>query len=94
MSNRRRTVKIEELKATANDCFRNSENEFREGRKAIKTFVEDILFQSNQYKGFRYLEQHDLEVGKTLGLIRDAVPVTTTNPSGHLFPDDSRVAFL
>lgn len=85
----RATVKIETIKANANQTFRDSVDEFATQRRAIQYFVGDLLMKANAYKGFRYLEASDVEPGKSIGLIR------ASEPGGqHTFPDDSRIAFL
>lgn len=85
-----KTVKIETIKANANDLFRGSVDEMASQRRAVQYFVADILMKANAYKGFRYLEARDVEPGKSIGLIRNS-----DQPAGpHTFPDDSRVAFL
>jgi hypothetical protein len=83
-------VKIETIKAQANETFRASVDEFATQRRAIHYFVADLLMKANAYKGFRYLEASDVEPGKSIGLIRN--PENAAGP--HSFPDDSRIAFL
>ena len=85
-----KTVKIETIKAQANETFRNSIDEFAVQRRAIQYFVSDLLMKENAYKGFRYLEAADLEPGKSIGLVRN--PDSMSGP--HTFPDNSRVALL
>lgn len=85
-----KTIKLETIKAQANQTFRGSVDEMSIQRRAIQYFVSDLLMKANAYNGFRYLEAHDVEPGKSFGLIRNL-----EQPEGpHTFPDDSRIAFL
>ena len=85
-----KTVKIETIKANANQTFKASDDTMATQRRAIHYFVADLLMKADAYKGFRYLEAHDMEAGKSIGLVRNA-----DNAAGpHTFPDDSRIAFL
>src|SRR5882672_2520006 len=85
-----KTVKIETIKARANETFRGSVDEMSIQRRAIQYFVADLLMKANAYNGFRYLEPHDTEAGKSIGMVRN--PDNAAGP--HTFPDDSRIAFL
>jgi hypothetical protein len=85
-----KTLKIETIKANANQVFRDSVNEYATQRSAVHFFVADLLMKANAYKGFRYLEAKDVAPGQTIGLIRN--PENAAGP--HTFPDDSRIAFL
>lgn len=85
-----KTLKIETIKAQANQTFRGSVDEMSIQRRAIQYFVADLLMKANAYKGFRYLEASDIEPGKSIGMIRN--PDNAAGP--HTFPDDSRIAFL
>ena len=85
-----KTLKIETIKANANQMFRDSVDEYAVQRRAVHCFVAYLLMKADAYKGFRYLESKDVAPGQTIGLIRNA-----DNPAGpHTFPDDSRIAFL
>jgi hypothetical protein len=86
----RATVKLETVKARANQTLRDSVDEFATQRRAIQYFVADLLMAADAYRGFRYLEARDVEPGKSIGLIRN--PENAQGP--HTFPDDSRIAFL
>lgn len=65
---KRKTIRIEDLKAQANKVFRESADDYTEGRKHIATFVNDISHQTGQYKGFGYLSKDSVAPGKTFGI--------------------------
>lgn len=65
---KRKTISIEDLKAQANKVFRDSENDYADGRKHIASFVEDTLMRAGQYKGFGYLSKDSVAPGKTFGI--------------------------
>ena len=85
-----KTIKLDAIKAAANQTLADSVNEYATQRNAIHFFVADLLMKANAYKGFRYLEAKDVAPGQTIGLIRN--PDNAAGP--HTFPDDSRIAFL
>jgi hypothetical protein len=87
---KRRTIKIDELKARANQTFVDSEENFRDGRKAIFLFVEDILMKTDNYHGFRYLTQDELKSGVKPGIV---FPESFEDGGKSTFPDDSRIKF-
>lgn len=85
-----KSIKIETIKAQANETLRASVNDMAAQRRAIQYFVSDLLMKADAYKGFRYLEASDLEAGQSIGLIRN--PDNAAGP--HTFPDETRIAFL
>lgn len=90
---KRRTIKIEELKARANQTFVDSEENFRDGRKAIYLFVEDILMKTDNYHGFRYLTQDELKPGVKPGIAFPESSEPFPESGKPTFPDDSRIKF-
>lgn len=86
MSKRKvKTIEIAAIRDKANKVFRDSGDEFKTGRASIKLFVDDILMQTGNYKGFRYLSAEETG-GKSFGIrfAHDGTPI---------FPDQTRVAF-
>jgi len=55
MTTPRKTIDINTVRKMANDYLRDSCDDAKEGRIAIMAFVENILLQSKQYKGYGYL---------------------------------------
>jgi hypothetical protein len=87
MTRKTKTIEVEKIRDAANKTFRDSVNEFKTSRAAIKLFVEDILMKTGNYKGFRYLAKDEMAEGKTFGIrwAHDDTPI---------FEDQTRVAFL
>jgi hypothetical protein len=56
MAHIRQTIHIRKLIAFANHYFEDSKPEMVESRKAIQSFVGNILHRANAYAGFRYLD--------------------------------------
>lgn len=83
---RRKTLEVQEIKDKANQVFRASGDEFKTGRASVKLFVEDILMQTGNYKGFRYLSKDETE-GRTFG-------IRFTHDNTPVFEDQTRVCFL
>ena len=81
-----KTVKVEALIERANCYFRNSENDKREARRALQSFVEGFLHDAKRYRGFRYLAKEEMKPGLTHGVEH--------GPDGPTFPDDSRVSMF
>ena len=51
----KKTINLDEIKDKANHMFEVSPIEKVNERKAIATFVSDILHKTGNYKGFNYL---------------------------------------
>ena len=82
---KRKTIPVEDIREQANRFFLNSCNDFSAQRKALQSFVSDILMQTGNYRGFGYLTKDDVKEGSTFGIDRTNLPVT--------FPDESRIFF-
>ena len=85
---KRRTVEIEKLKRMANEYFVHSGDDYREARRAIQSFVEAILHDTDNYRGFMYLTAEQSKPGHSIGLAYDL------EAHKNIFPDDSRVRML
>lgn len=55
----RKTIKVEMVKTMANH-FLAHKNTNDEERQAIASFIESILMESGNYKGFSYLETDEV----------------------------------
>lgn len=67
----RKTISVETIKSMVNDVLLNSEDNYKEGRESLTFFLERVLMNSGNYKGFRYLHVADMkesEYGTTLGI--------------------------
>jgi hypothetical protein len=86
MARKRSTIAVDEIKARANQVFRDSEDHFKTGRASTKLFVEDILMKTGNYRGFRYLSETETN-GKSFG-------IRFAHDNSPIFEDQTRVAFL
>jgi len=71
MKYRRKTIKVEEVKALVNAMLRNSSDDNRSGRATLQTLIETILMDTGNYNGFNYLTPNDMETsanGTTYGI--------------------------
>ncbi len=84
---KRTTIHLAALKAKANAVFRTSENDYADGRKHIQSFVESILMDAGQYRGFGYLSKDKVAPGKSFGI--DWAPA-----GGPRFHDQTRIEFF
>ena len=51
----RKTVSVEFVKERTNTFLATSEDSMAEMRKGMSALLESVLFETNTYKGFRYL---------------------------------------
>lgn len=56
----KKTIKVEDIVNSLNWQIANQHQEHNGGRAAMMMFVEDILHKTGNYRGFRYLEQHEV----------------------------------
>ena len=52
----RKTVKVIELVEKANRMLANSNDDRKDQRKGIASFIESVLFEADQYAGFGYID--------------------------------------
>jgi hypothetical protein len=57
----RKTISIEAVKQNANRMLRDSDETAKEGRIGIFILLERILFDTGNYRGFRYADGHNGE---------------------------------
>lgn len=88
---KRTTIRLDDLKLKANAVFRASEDKYDDGRRHIQTFVESLLMEAGQYKGFGYLSKSEVAEGKSFGIEWRTSPQGKDEP---VFHDQSRVKFL
>lgn len=75
MSKKRKTIAVEKVLEMANHLLRHSADSAVGGREGIQTFIENILFETGNYNGFRYLNKNDMaesNMGKSVGINIDA----------------------
>ncbi len=83
---KRATIHLADLKTKANAVFRTSENDYADGRRHIQSFVESVLLDAGQYKGFGYLSANKVAPGKTFGIGWEA--------GAPIFHDQTRIEFF
>ena len=70
----RKTIKIASIVDKCNEFLLNTADEMQLERDALMMFVFDILHETGNYKGFRYLCAKDMaesDNGKSVGIIFD-----------------------
>ena len=76
----KKTFKVQALLDQLNWNLANDHQPSNSGRGPMMLLVEDVLHKTGNYRGFRYLEQHEVPVGckpgiqpkSTVGLDADA----------------------
>lgn len=66
----KKTLKVEELKNTINNSLANSVTG-QEFRRGLIFVLEDVLFATGNYGGFKYLLQNDVPEGELPGVRYD-----------------------
>jgi len=85
---KRKTIDIEkivELVNATNSC----EVSTKEQRNAVSFLLEDILHETGNYQGFRYLTSCDLPEGIEPGIVFDK-----SGEHNHVYPDPSRIQYF
>ena len=68
----RKTIKIASIVGKCNEFLLNTADEMKLERDALMMFVFDILHETGNYKGFRYLSVEDMaesDNGKSVGIV-------------------------
>lgn len=69
----KKTVKIDEVITRINDMILHSPDNHKDARCVLAILAEGILMDADRYRGFRYLEEHEMEAschGKSVGVRR------------------------
>ena len=67
----RKTISVETIKSMVDGMLLNSEDDYQQGRSALANFLEKVLMDTGNYKGFSYLSGTDMtksEYGTTVGI--------------------------
>ena len=80
-----KTIAVDKVKSEVNRMLRVSTCS-AECRQGITVVLGYILHETNNYRGFNYLDGHEVPPGQLAGIIRSA----NIEKSPHLFPDESR----
>ena len=78
----RKTILIDALRNKANDLLAESTVD-RELRLGVCLFIENILHETGNYKGYGHLNEDEVPKGEKPGVVKLA-------EKSFIFPDDSR----
>ena len=93
MARKRKTVDVTDLRIRINDMLRLSQCN-REVRRGMIAVLEGVLHDTGNYKGFRYLESHEVPDGELPGIIRANTELRADGPNTeNEYPDDTRVEY-
>jgi len=56
----RKTVKVEDLKDKVNDMLLHLPDRDMNGREQLQSLIENVLMNTGNYSGFRYLDADDM----------------------------------
>lgn len=55
-THQRKTIEVATLKAQANNMLANSVDDMRDGRIAVALFIERVLMDTGNYRGFNHVK--------------------------------------
>ena len=90
---KRKTIEISKLVEMANGILQNSGSDCVGIRQGIMNLVEAALFETGNYKGFRYLDETEVSADSLPG-IRDTVISSTRGPDNFKNTDRTRVRYF
>jgi len=88
----RKTLNVKALVAYGNQMLRDSVTD-QGHRRGIQTMVEQVLMESGNYKGFRYLKQDEVPQGHVPGIHMDTDGKMLPYPERFEGTDTSRVEY-
>ena len=80
----RKTVAIADLRNLVNTANAHG-TQTREQRQGHNMLLDSALHLSGNYRGFRYLQVHEVPAGRAPGIVFDS-----SEDHDHEYPDDSR----
>lgn len=88
----RKTVKIEKIIEMGNKILQSDTHD-QEFRCGVKLMLENILHESETYRGFRFLTQEEVPYGEAPGIhYKDGMPAPY--PGRFYETDSTRIKFL
>jgi hypothetical protein len=92
---KRKTFDVQEFKTSINRMLAGSVIS-PEGRKSMMIVLEDVLMQTGNYKGYRYLGENEVPFGHPPGINNSAYEITDKPSTEDLFflTDDTRICYL
>jgi hypothetical protein len=85
----RKTIEVERVKKQVNSMLLHTPDEMKAERRGMAMVLEHILHESENYRGFAYLGEHDMKQsldGKSIGILPY---VEGGNPSDRFIGTDS-----
>jgi hypothetical protein len=82
----RKTIAVSSVKEKINGIILNSEDNQKEVRESLGLLLEEILMETKNYKGFKYLTKKDMELsysGTTVGINDDQKDKTLFEGTDH-----------
>jgi hypothetical protein len=89
---KRKTIEISKLVEMANGILQNSGSEYSDIRQGTMNLVESALFETKNYKGFRYLDETEVSADSRPG-IRDTAISSTRGPDNFKDTDSTRIHY-
>jgi hypothetical protein len=89
---KRKTIEISKLVEIANGILQNSGSDCAGIRQGIMNLVESALFETGNYKGFRYLDETEVGADSLPG-IRDTAISSTRGPDNFKDTDPTRIRY-
>ena len=89
---KRKTIEISKLVEIANGILQNSGSDCAGIRQGIMNLVESALFETGNYKGFRYLDETEVGADYLPG-IRDTAFFAPRGPDNFKDTDPTRIRY-
>ena len=90
---KRKTIEISKLVEMVNGILQNSGSDCVGIRQGIMNLVESALFETGNYKGFRYLDETEVSADSLPG-IRDTADSSTRGSDNFKNTDRTRVRYF
>jgi hypothetical protein len=89
---KRKTIEISKLVEMANGILKNSWADCVDIRQGTINLIEAALFETKNYKGFRYLDETEVSSDSKPG-IRDTAISSTRGPDNFKDTDPTRIRY-
>ena len=89
---KRKTIEISKLVEIANRILQNSGSEYVDVRQGTINMIEAALFETKNYKGFRYLDETEVGADSLPG-IRDTAFFAPRGPDNFKDTDPTRIRY-
>jgi hypothetical protein len=86
---KRKTIEISKLTEMTNSILKNSCADYADIRQGTINLIESALFETKNYKGFRYLDETEVGADSLPG-IRDTAISSTRGPDNFKDTDATR----